>query len=161
MKIKNIFKFLSICLVFPSVLTFFSSSAAAQTTFRCITDGSWASVFLGETPVLTYNTDSVPQSCESIASKLESAVNQDDVSSLLLANGFIRWQAVICIVKDETLPCKSWNTIMDIPENQEPDSFLFNLLNVRAVTFSRGLPEDQTNKRDFVKFGEAIRNLPK
>lgn len=160
-KINNFFRFFSIWLLFPSAFIGFSSSAAAQTSFRCITDGYNTTILSGETPVLSYDSNSVNASCEFIANRFSAEVNGEDSSSLLLSNGYIKRQAVICIVKRETLPCKAWNKIIDVPEGQDPEEFLFNLLNIKAQAFSRGSSDDQTNKRGFVKFGEAIRKLPR
>ena len=113
-----------------------------------------------KTPLLNIaNMEQIAQSCSQIANRLQAEINKSNLEDLILIADTIgrRWK--ICMVRNANSRCKNSNVLLDFPPEAEsnPQQFLSSILDINTVIELNGFEGQQTPRKPYSKFGEAIK----
>jgi preprotein translocase subunit SecD len=141
-------------------LAFSSTSALALESGRvtCISSNNESRIALDARGrrifLLTVNNVTLTESdCPAIASRLENAINAENLDSLMLVADPDRG---VCIVRSTQQGCRSEARIFNTPRNTPLDEFMQSILNIKAESFFFGDSSQHTDRRYYVRLGRAL-----
>jgi hypothetical protein len=151
-------------LIFSS-LTIFSvaTQAAEMIDLQGIQQGNRCTVVEqngDQTPLLSIsNINQIPQTCSQIASSLEAEMNKGNLDNLILIADTIGRDWKICMVRSSQSRCKTSNVLLDFPMGAEsdPQQFLSSIIAVNTVIELNGFEGQQTPRKPYSKFGDALK----